>query len=974
MKRKIYFSILLMAALSCSRETMIEDTSSLIPDGERLSFVADLDNTVKSHFADDGTTLEWDTTDRVYVSSAHAEDGEGNALVGADKWGSSFSEIMAVKIDEEHPTRATFLSGKSRSAWVNAGDGKYSFYAIYPASSFTSEISPIIDEENLLWVPVEVPYSQDGKHFGKYQVCVDFTGTAYSKDAILENTTTIQFNQFKPKTALLNFNATSATGDVSIDQISITASWVDWTGHTYSPEISGCALVSETGEIKPGWSHGIGCYNNVYIDLDTPITIGATAGERILAAIIPTSDSAGEVKLNFTAFDVDGNPRLEGSLISPAEGFLPGKKYTFTVAMEEAETSVLAFDGERNFPPEGGTYTGRLISYNYVDGNKVAVNWDCAYYSDPSCAEAYKIDPDDIFGGFDYWIHLTGMSDSATETGVKIVEYGVDANHNIETISLPDDATEEIRAELQGATPRGKATQPWNLATPDGSFEPTNFSTANCYIVNQPGYYVLPCVAGNGIKNGSVNTSAFVPPSGYDGEDPLFVDYLGIAMSNPIIGQNPGNGTPTSACLLWEDHNGLIATGENYSLQLTQDQDTGIYGILFEIPEATIDQGNAVLAVKDENGIIMWSWHIWVTDYNRYVVQNIIPVKSYWSQGRYNFMKRNLGWVMTGTSDRISYKPNSLYMKVWQTDDGGEPLSGGKEITISFQQNGMYLYDANIQHGYGPYWQAGRKDPFTPGSRGADGYMHDVTVYGTLNPGGTGANFKAMKNPLATIALGIQNPDTYYYHDPASSGDLAGGWFADNVSNAVGSLWNNISSTAVSYQDGSIAAIISAQSPAVKTIYDPNPVGFVMPPMDAGGTFFAFFVGGKYENYLTELAGDDTLRDNYISLLISASEYGALFYASTDKDPNVTGFLPQVGRRHSYFDGQFQNHCNVSMGLSESVDELANVPTCGGYYSNIVGKDLSVVMLCSYPNMYFGFLTVSNSALPVRSLEEYELP
>ena len=157
MKRKIYFSILLLAALSCSRETLIDDTYSEIPEGERLSFVADLDNTVKSHFADDGTTLEWDTTDRVYVSSAHAEDGEGSTLVGADKWGSSVTEIMSVKIDGTYPTKATFLSGKNRSAWVDAGDGKYSFYAIYPASAYNPEHTPFIDDSDLLWVPVTVP-------------------------------------------------------------------------------------------------------------------------------------------------------------------------------------------------------------------------------------------------------------------------------------------------------------------------------------------------------------------------------------------------------------------------------------------------------------------------------------------------------------------------------------------------------------------------------------------------------------------------------------------------------------------------------------------------------------------------------------------------------------------------------------------------------------------------------------------------
>ena len=35
----------------------------------------------------------------------------------------------------------------------------------------------------------------------------------------------------------------------------------------------------------------------------------------------------------------------------------------------------------------------------------------------------------------------------------------------------------------------------------------------------------------------------------------------------------------------------------------------------FDVDHSTIRQGNAVVAVLDASGMIMWSWHIWVTDY-----------------------------------------------------------------------------------------------------------------------------------------------------------------------------------------------------------------------------------------------------------------------------------------------------------------------------------------------------------------------
>ena len=1000
MKRKIYFSIVLLAALSCSRETLIDDSAIQVPEGERLSFAADLGSMVKSHFAEDGTTLEWDTDDRVYVTSAYSEDGSGTPLAGADKWGSALTEVMPVVIDSQDPTKATFLSGKARSAWVNAGDGKYSFYAVYPASAANMETSPVI-EDDVLWAPVRVPYSQDGKHFGKYQICADFTGTSYGKDAILDNTTRIQFNDFQPKTALLNFNATSAAGDIPIKEIEIFASWVDYGTHSSYPQITGDAFISEAGVIRPG-SGG----STLTVRLDTPITIGETAGERILAAILPTESDA--VVLDFTCYDAEHNPRLTGKITSP-DGFLGGKKYTFTVAMTEAETSVFAVDCVRNFPPEGGTYTGRVVSFTYIEGVKTAVDWDLAAFEDANCTV-----PVDDISAFENWAHFTSaFTPSDTEVGVTTFEYAVNANTNVELISRPDDVTAEIRAALRGATYRGdKANNsPWNLAASDGSLTPSKFNSANCYIINQPGYYLLPCVAGNGIKGGNPNTTAYQPLSTYeDDRDPLFVDYLGAQIVDPRIGHtSAGSGTPYAAYLLWEDADGLISTSADfapvfssdlpdatkgyletirpYALPVIYDSATGMWGIVFEVEPGNIDQGNAVIAVVDEQARIMWSWHIWATDYNPY--QSVIPVRSYWSNGDYGYMKRNLGWVSVGKSNEIKYRDNTMYVKVWQVRTNPEtglkeaiPESeGGRSIIVPLIQEGTHLFDADIQYGYGPYYQAGRKDPLTPGKRGSDGYMQDVQTYGAVKTL-TGLDFVS-ECRAATLADGIQYPYTYFHQYVSGSYSNGSGWFTDNISDTKGFLWNNTEIPEL-LGGGMISKVITRKDPTVKTVYDPNPAGFTMPPMDAGGTFFAFFTGGKYENYLVEMGGEDgaALREKYVSLLVSASEYGCLYYASlADKErdaagsgPVNMGFLPQVGRRYNQLGGHFQTSAFVDVENSGSttsyINEMANTPNCGGYYSNFVMAGFAPVMLCAYPYMYYGFLTVSSSALPVRSVVE----
>ena len=155
----------------------------------------------------------------------------------------------------------------------------------------------------------------------------------------------------------------------------------------------------------------------------------------------------------------------------------------------------------------------------------------------------------------------------------------------------------------------------------------------------------------------------------------------------------------TSAELLWEDNRELI---------------TDLYGdpeskrIFF----STAAAGNAVIAVKDASGKILWSWHIWATDFD----------------------------------------PNAKTLKY--TNDNGS--------TWEFMDRNLGA--ANAESGsfgaFGLLYQWGRKDPFTA-----------ATAFAPENPSET-IRWNMLNNPLpamasdadsmGTVQLSIEHPTSFY--------------------------------------------------------------------------------------------------------------------------------------------------------------------------------------------------------------------
>jgi hypothetical protein len=129
---------------------------------------------------------------------------------------------------------------------------------------------------------------------------------------------------------------------------------------------------------------------------------------------------------------------------------------------------------------------------------------------------------------------------------------------------------------------------------------------------------------------------------------------------------------------------------------------------------ASSNEGNAVVALKDNDGTICWSWHIWVTNYTG---------SATWTNPYvgYTLMDRNLG----ATDNQLNLASRGLF------------------------------------------YQWGRKDPFPGGKAGTAGYAALSSFKGMPDTGTTTINYVINKSAnlegvAAGIAQSIENPTTFY--------------------------------------------------------------------------------------------------------------------------------------------------------------------------------------------------------------------
>jgi hypothetical protein len=458
-----------------------------------------------------------------------------------------------------------------------------------------------------------------------------------------------------------------------------------------------------------------------------------------------------------------------------------------------------------DFNYQGGTHTYSVTSYRTISQTGYTtvnqpVPWTAEYSTD---------------GGVTWTSSKPSWLTDFTESG----DGSVSATSFNATVTAQTGKTHN--QALQDATPLSN----YDLSTKGGT---TAMNTANCYIINAPGTYTFPLVYGNAIKNGATNTSSYISSASGTGVLTHFVNHLGNEITDPYIYNNTGC-VPANACIAWQDAYNLVS-----NIALSAD---GHY-VTFTVSASSIVQGNTLIVVRDASNIVLWSWHIWVTDYVPELPANNSDdaplsdknILSY-NGNTYVLMPINLGWKDENLNNY--YPSRSVKVKISQIGTNAVPV----EFTI--HQTAFPM----SKKGYNTFYQWGRKDP-------------TKTSYGNLY--NQNLDFNCIKGPIS-LAEGIKNPNIFYMITSETD------WCSSHYLN----LWN-----------ANDVTMSNNVSTVVKTIYDPCPVGYEVAAPDC---FSGFTVNGQDKNGTTNYKGQvnsASFNSPYLSGVEVTNNYGWFFYCN----------------------------------------------------------------------------------------------
>lgn len=422
----------------------------------------------------------------------------------------------------------------------------------------------------------------------------------------------------------------------------------------------------------------------------------------------------------------------------------------------------------------------------------------------------------------DSWTNLgtnkpTWLTAMSKENG----EGGANAESGRATITKADlkDRLTEYNKVLQTATEKGAAGNYYNLSNTNGGDAIQN--TANSYLISAPGYYRIPLVYGNAVKGGTTNESSY--KTAHTGTDVLsnFKDHLGNDITTPYINVQNANNPATQASIVWMDQQALVD-----GLSVTNNGDKSF--VNFHVSVANIKNGNAVIAVKSADGTIMWSWHLW---FDHSDALSTIACTNH-EGDNFKVTKNILGYTIYKWKSTSYESPRVARMKIEQEVGNGAKKSA--YITITQSPYAEKEYSTAL-------YQFGRKDAF-PGTN---------TLYESTFVENGGDNI--------SIVNAIQNPGTFY-----TDGNTWGTEYR------YFNLW---SMQTTSQTD--------ASKTLVKTVYDPCPVGFSMPPVK---TFSGVTTTGT------------TNTSNKDINALGDWDQGWHFYAKDSSSPS-TVYYPAIGSR-----------------------------------------------------------------------------
>lgn len=398
--------------------------------------------------------------------------------------------------------------------------------------------------------------------------------------------------------------------------------------------------------------------------------------------------------------------------------------------------------------------------------------------------------------------------------------------------------------------------------------------TANCYVALPNGSYCLDAsIKGNGGGDGN---SRYIEFEGVEIEGAAYAD---LAWEATYDGDKTRSTKIISGAPIYsaDDQKIYLATGEN--------------------------EGNALVSLHAADGTILWSWHIWVTS------QEITT-----SEGNgLEWMDRNLGAL----TNEIGDVTNRGMLYQWGRKEPFLPSS------VAYMEVPTHTYDEdyNLAETEEEYYaiqaeiEAAREVLNVNNEQRGDGYA-EWNYVGAVPPVALAAPGNidyALQHPTTFLGCRTDIPIGEYVFDWYLQQDLEGkgGLMQQSASN----LWGD-----------------SEKSEDYKTIFDPCPVGYVVPPTNA--------FTNMPTNYACTYLSEDWTKEDYGWTWT----YGNGDYFPSAGNFDVSGLIGETSEKMLYWTAQTFGYDYQGFGKSAQlfvayndifygIYPLLEVEEAGSWYS-----------------------------------------
>lgn len=518
------------------------------------------------------------------------------------------------------------------------------------------------------------------------------------------------------------------------------------------------------------------------------------------------------------------------------------------------------FMPDKTIPNRGHIFSNQnIITVTSFDeftetGEKAPVEWAVTYREEGQTEFSESCD----------WLTYTEPTDEQK----KLLEIPVVFTASIDQ---PDVKTININNNLTNALEKGRNT-PYNLANPGGAAN-TVQNTANCYIVDAKGSYIFPLVYGNAIENGSMNDKSYTYNGAGENILPYFKNHLNNNITDPYIINNTGC-SPSKVEVVWQDEENLVS-----NIQYDRTAYGNMGGIQFDVTNPR--EGNAVIAIKDDKERVMWSWHIWVTNFTGLEeTDETIEVTNH-DKRKFKFLPVNLGWCSNGESFKY-YREQRCEVKF-------TARGNFKEQTVTFIKKSHIAFP----RGNNPYYQWGRKDPFV----GSNGSWTNKRWYDYCGWWST-ENPTRFYDEFQQNEVGVTTPGKFPGEERKSTRDIL------NLLIQYPGIWHNppreghtivngkdttryytsANKTYANLWEGNVINDVFTY----KTVYDPCPVGYQVSPFEAFTGFTAYGDNANASNEWYDVQITNIAEGNPTEGLYE-------FYTNTEKLQSI--IFPESGYR-----------------------------------------------------------------------------